>query len=165
MNGKQTKRQLGYYYIYEKTVETNYSNVYQGIWYRKYYRRNTQTNFDLNCDSKFINPLFWKRVNDHFTTHIFFTINSKKYNIHQVMFPVNVSLIMLLIEGKKINKKLRFSYIRHVDGLTRLKVYNYLSITGLENVVHRSSQVILEIPNGCLILCMGDTFHAGVGVF
>ena len=31
MNGKQTKRQLGYYYIYEKTVETNYSNVYQGI--------------------------------------------------------------------------------------------------------------------------------------
>ena len=80
------------------------------------------------------------------------------------MFPVNVSLIMLLIEGKKINKKLRFSYIRHVDGLTRLKVYNYLSITGLENVVHRSSQVILEIPNGCLILCMGDTFHAGVGV-
>ena len=43
---------------YEKTAENHYSNVNQGMGFRKYYRRNTQTNFDLNCDSKFMDRMF-----------------------------------------------------------------------------------------------------------
>ena len=46
-----------------------------------------------------------------------------------------------------------------------LKVYKCLNITGLENVVHRGSQVVVEIPNCCLILSTGDSFHAGVSTF
>ena len=70
---------------------------------------------------------------------------------------------MELNEGKKIIKKSRFSYIRQVDRITRLKVYNCTNITGLENVV--CSQAIVEIPNGCLILFTEDNFHAGVITF
>ena len=44
---------------YEKTAENNYSNVNQGMGFRKYYKIKTQTNFDLNDDSKFMNYLFW----------------------------------------------------------------------------------------------------------
>ena len=44
---------------YEKTAENHYSNVNQGMGFRKYYKIKTQTNFDLNDDSKFMNYLFW----------------------------------------------------------------------------------------------------------
>ena len=35
----------------------------------------------------------------------------------------------------------------------------------MENIVHKGGQVGVEIPNGCLILFTGDTFHAGVNTF
>ena len=59
----------------------------------------------------------------------------------------------------------RFSYIRPVDRVTILKVYNCSNITGLEKIIHRSSQVVVEIPSGCMILFTGDTFHTGVSTF
>ena len=62
-------------------------------------------------------------------------------------------------------KESRFSYIRPVDGVTRFKVYNCSNIIGLENEIYKSSQVVVEIPNGCMILFTGDTFHAGVSTF
>ena len=46
-----------------------------------------------------------------------------------------------------------------------LKVYKCLNITGLKNVVNRGSQVVVEIPNSCLILSTVDTFHAGFSTF
>ena len=92
-------------------------------------------------------------------------MNFNKYKIHQVMFPVNISSIMELTGGRKITKESIISFIRPVDGVTRLKVYNCSNITGLKNVVHRGSQVFIEIPNGCLILFTGDTFHTGVSTF
>ena len=55
-----------------------------------------------------------------------------------------------------------FGYIIPVDGVTRLKVYDCSKITGLEKNIHRSSKVVVEIPNACMILFTGDTFHAGV---
>ena len=68
-------------------------------------------------------------------------------------------------EKPRFYKQPRFSYITSVDGVTRLKVYNCSNITGLEKVIHRSSQVVVEIPSGCMILFTGDTFHVGVNTF
>ena len=68
-------------------------------------------------------------------------------------------------EKKIFYKESRFSYIGPVDGVTRLKVYNYSNITGLENEIHKSSQDGVEIPNECMILFTGDTYHAGVSTF
>ena len=33
------------------------------------------------------------------------------------------------------------------------------------NDIHKSSQVALEIPSGCMILFTGDTYHVGVSTF
>ena len=46
-----------------------------------------------------------------------------------------------------------------------MKVYNCSNITGLEKIIHRSSQVVVEIPSGCVIVFTGDTFHARVSTF
>ena len=162
MNVKQRNNNLKII-RYDKTAETNYSNVNQETRHKKYYKRNAHTTLSLNCDSKFTGCMFWQRVRDHFTAHKIYTMNFNKYKIRQVMFPVIMSSIMELTEGKNIIKESRFSYIRQVDGITRLKVYNCTNITGLENVV--CSQAIVEIPNGCLILFTEDNFHAGVITF
>ena len=78
---------------YDKTAETNYSNVNQETRHKKYYKRNAHTTLSLNCDSKFTDCLFWQRVRDHFTAHTIYTMNFNKYKIRQVMFPVNISSI------------------------------------------------------------------------
>ena len=49
-------------------------------------------------------------------------------------------------------KESRFSYIRPVDGATRLIIYNCSNVTGLEQVVHRGSKVVVEVPDGCMIV-------------
>ena len=66
---------------------------------------------------------------------------------------------------KKIIKESRFSFIRHIDGVTMLKLYSCSNITGLKNLVHKGGQVVVEIPKGCLIIFIGDTFHAGFSTF
>ena len=85
--------------------------------------------------------------------------NNIKYNIHQVVFPVNKSSIMDTMYGMKIIKESRFGYTRLIDGITMFKLYNCSNITGLESAVHEGVQVVVEISNGCLILFTGDTFH------
>ena len=62
-------------------------------------------------------------------------------------------------------KESRFSYIRPVVRVTKLKVYNYSNITSLEIEIHKLSQVGVEIPSGCMILFTGDIYHAGVSTF
>ena len=81
------------------------------------------------------------------------------------MYPVNTSSIMDTTDGKKIIKRSRFSYIRPIDGVTRLKLYNCSNIAGLDNVVHNSGQVVVEMPNGCLILFIRDNLHVGGSAF
>ena len=46
-----------------------------------------------------------------------------------------------------------------------MKLYNSSNITGLKKEVHKSSQVVVEIPSGCVIIFTGDTFHARVSTF
>ena len=43
-----------------------------------------------------------------------------------------------------MKKESRFSDIRPVDGVTRLKMCNYSNIIGLEQTVHRKSQSLLK---------------------
>ena len=59
-------------------------------------------------------------------------------------------------EKQRFYKESRFSYIRPVDGVTRLRVYNCSNITGLENEIHKSIDVVVEILSGCMILFTGD---------
>ena len=59
-------------------------------------------------------------------------------------------------------KESRFSYIRPVDRATRLIVYNCSNLTDLEQVVHRGSKVVVEVPDGCMIVFINHTIHAGV---
>ena len=50
---------------------------------------------------------------------------------------------MDISEEIKIIKESRFSYIPTVHGVTRLKVFNCLNITGSENIVHRGSHFVV----------------------
>ena len=59
-------------------------------------------------------------------------------------------------------KEYRFSYIRPVDGVTRLIDYNCSNVTGLEQVIHRVSKVVVEVPDGCMIVFTNHTIHTGV---
>ena len=127
-----------------------FSNIDEDMRYVKYYKRHTQSSFDLNCDSKFMNPMFWHRVHDHLTSHKIY--KDTKDKIHQVMYLFNTSSIIDITDGKKIIKESRFSFIRHIDGVTMLKLYSCSNITGLKNVVHKGGQVVVEIPKGCLII-------------
>ena len=81
------------------------------------------------------------------------------------MYPVKLSSIMDITDGKKIIKESRFSFIRHIDGVTMLKLYSCSNITGLKNVVHKGGQVIIEIPNCCFILFAGDNVYVGANIF
>ena len=91
--------------------------------------------------------------------------NINKYKFYQVVHPANPSSFIELKEKNKFYKQSIFSYIRPVDGVTRLKLYNCSNITSLENIVHRSSQVVVEITNWCMIILAGDNFHAGVSTY
>ena len=126
--------------------------------YVRYYKRNTQSSSDLNCDFTFMDHMLW-----HLTSQKIY--ENTKYKIYQIVYPVNTSSIMDTADGKEIIKKSRFSYIRPIDGVTRLKLYNCSNITALDNVIHKSGQIVVEIPNGCLILFIRDNLHAGGSTF
>ena len=89
--------------------------------------------------------LFWISVDEHFTPEDCYQINPEKYKICHVVYPVDQPKIISSNEKKSCYKESRFSYIRPVDGVTRLKVYNCSNINRLENVIHKSSQVVVEI--------------------
>ena len=62
-------------------------------------------------------------------------------------------------------KESRFSYITPDDGATRLIIYNCSNITGLEQIVHRGSKVVVKVPDRCMILFtnhINHTNHTGV---
>ena len=135
---------------YEKNSWIFFSNIDEDMRYMRYYRRNTQSSFDLNCCSKFIDPIFWHRIDEHLTLHNIYI--NRKYKLHEVVYLVNTSLIRDTRDGKKIFKESKFSYIQHVEGVVRSKLCNSSNITGLENIVHKDGQVVFEIPNDCLII-------------
>ena len=164
MNGRLTKAN-NESNKHQESVAKIHSNVNEDLGLTKYYARNEDFNHYCSSSLKFGDPYFWHRVCEHFTSENIYTITPKKYEIHQVLQPDNKSSIVNLDDGKNVIKESRFSYIRPVDGVTRLKLCNCSNITGLEQTVHRKSQVIVEIPNSCMIVFTGDTYHAGVSSF
>ena len=164
MNGRLTKAN-NESNKHQESVAKIHSNVNEDLGLTKYYARNEDFNHYCSSSLKFGDPYFWHRVCEHFTSENIYTITPKKYEIHQVLQPDNKSSIVNLDDGKNVTKESRFSYIRPVDGVTRLKLCNCSNITGLEQTVHRKSQVIVEIPNSCMIVFTGDTYHAGVSSF
>ena len=65
-------------------------------------------------------------------------------------------------DGGKFIEESIFIYIRSIDETTRLMVYNSSNITGLEGLNHRGSKVIVEVPDGCMIVFTSETVHDGV---
>ena len=59
-------------------------------------------------------------------------------------------------------KESRFSYIRPIQGSIRLIIYNSSNVTSMEGQVHRGAKVVVEVPEGSIIVFTNDTFHAGV---
>ena len=139
--------------------------MFNTIGHSRYYSRNNDSNHETNSETRFMENSFWIRVNEHYTPDDCYRKNPDKYKICQVVHPENQPKILSLNEKKSCYKESRFSYIRPVDGITRLKVFNCSNINGLENVIHKSSQVVVEIPSGCMIVFTGDTYHAGVSTF
>ena len=41
-------------------------------------------------------------------------------------------------------------------------VYNRSNITQLEGAIHRLSEVVVEVPDGYIIVLTSETFHVGV---
>ena len=150
---------------HQQSVAKIHSNVNEELGLTKYYARNDDFNHYCSSSLKFGDSYFWHRVCENITSENIYKITPKKYEIHQVLQPDNKSSIVNLDNGKNVIKESRFSYIRPVDGVTRLKLCNCSNITGLEQIVHRKSQVIVEIPNSCMIVFTGDTYHAGVKSF
>ena len=127
------------------------------------YQKKEDCNLILTNETKFMNPVFWNRVHEHI---IFLTtlqnIEFNKYNICQVKDDNESSKYIDETIQQVFVKESRFSYIRPVDGATRLIVYNCSNVTSLENLVHRGSKVVVEVPDGCMILFTNHTVHAGV---
>ena len=44
---------------YEKIDKKGYYNIDEHVRYVRYYTRTNQSSFDLNCDSKYMDPIFW----------------------------------------------------------------------------------------------------------
>ena len=98
-----------------------------------------------------MNPCFWDRVHEHIISSTTLDssnlhTSSNKYNICQVKSNNVTSLYCVSPSRIMFVKESRFSYIRPVDGATRLIVYNCSNITSLDNVVHRGSKVVVILP-------------------
>ena len=65
-------------------------------------------------------------------------------------------------DGSVYVKESIFSYIKHIDGTTRLIVYASSNITGLKDIVHRACKIVVEVPDGCMIVFTSDTFNIGL---
>ena len=55
----------------------------------KYYTRNKDSTHETILDSKFMDPLFWIRVNKHFASQNYYQKNADKFKINQVIHLVN----------------------------------------------------------------------------
>ena len=86
--------------------------------------------------------------------------DGSKYNICQVLKKDN-DFAKYMEEVKQS----RFSYIRPIDGTTRLMIYNSSNITGLDDHIHRVSKIFIEVADGYILVFTSKIFHAGVKVY
>ena len=118
----------------------------------------------MTNEEKFMSPFYLKIIHQLITSSI--TKIDSRYGTYQVK--ENNELCKYVEnysknEGNKTYiKESRFSYIRPIHGSTRLIVYNSSNVTYMEGMVHRGAKVIVEVPEGCMIVFSNDTFHAGV---
>ena len=112
-----------------------------------------------------MSSFFWDRVHEHITSSITLSNNGCKYKICQVKENNNSSKYLNVKTSNTFAKKSRFSYTRPVDGVTRLIVYNCSNITGLNQIVHRGSKVVVEVLDGFMIVFTKHTIHAGVNTY
>ena len=82
--------------------------------------------------------------------------------LKKIIIYVNMLKITHQLEGKTYIKESRFSYIRPIHGSTRLIIYNSSNVTYMEGKVHRGAKVIVEVPEGCMLVFINDTFYTGV---
>ena len=124
----------------------------------RYYEKKDLINLVMTNEDKFMSPFYWKRVHELITSSI--TKIDSRHGIYQVKD--NNELCKYVENNKTYIKESRFSYIRPIHGSTRLIVYNSSNVTCMEGMVHRGAKVIVEVPEGCMIVFSNDTFHAGV---
>ena len=67
-----------------------------------------------------MNSFFWKRVYEHLTINTFLSNDGYKYNLYQVLNEYNESSKYIDNNGNTFIKDSKFSYIRPIDGNTRL---------------------------------------------
>ena len=132
--------------------------IYDSI--AKYYEKNDNIIFVLTNEEKFMIPFNWKRVHQLLTSSL--SNNDSKYRMFQVNEDNSLSKYIksdtTTEESKTYIKESRFSYIRPVHVSTRLIVYHSSNVSSMESQVHRREKVIVEVPEGCMIVFTNDTF-------
>ena len=93
-----------------------------------YYQKKEDVNFVLTNEQTFMRLFFWDRVHEHITSSTTLPNNGYKYNICQVKEKNDSSKYVDVNSSNVFVKESRFSYIRPVDGATRLIVYNCSNI-------------------------------------
>ena len=109
--------------------------------------------------------IFWDQVHEHITSSTTLPNNRCKYKICHIKENNDSSKYLDVKSSNIFVKESRFSYIRPVDGDTRLIVYNCSNITGLEQRVHRGSKVVGEVPDSCMVVFTNHAIHAGVKTY
>ena len=130
-----------------------------------YYQKKKVVNFVSTNEKQFMSSIFWNRVHEYIISSTALANNWCKYKICQVKQDNDSSLYLDAKTSNDFVKESRFSYIRPIDGATRLIVYNISNITGFEQIVHRGSKVIVVVPDECMIIFTNYTIHAGVKTY
>ena len=100
------------------------NTIYLHDYIAHYYQKKEDVKFVLTTETKFINPGYWKRVHKHIIGSTSLPNNGCKYNICQEKDDNESSKYIDAKTSEVFVKESRFSYIRPVDGATRLIVYN-----------------------------------------
>ena len=79
-----------------------------------------------------MSSFFWNRVHELIISSTTLPNNGCNYKICQVKQDNDSSKYLDMTTSNDFVKEYRFSYIRPVDGATRLIVYNFFNIAGLE---------------------------------
>ena len=73
-----------------------------------YYSRNEDLIHETNLESRFMDKLFWIRVDEHYTSQHCYRNKPEKYKICQVVHPVNPSTIIEFNDKTTFYKQSRF---------------------------------------------------------
>ena len=102
----------------------------------------------LSNEKKFMDSFSWKRVHEHLTSNSILPNSGCKYNMCQMMKENNEYTKYMEEDDRVLVKLSRVSYIRSIDGNTRLMVYNSSNITGLK--------VPFVVEGNSLLKCLMD---------